>query len=199
MPLSGLRPTIPPSGRARWRLARPSCTGTSERFRTPVLDTEAMKRWRTRWPATALLVCSVAGCAFVTRETGPGSCADPSTRPATRVAPTAVPAAPLRTSNVVIEVSSTLAARVRLTVTFDEASALDIQVPGTDARCMSQPVYRYGYRLPPGPVTVKAASGNGPAGRATLHVQEHKRWLVIQVQDGFPVSVREWNEKPAWG
>jgi hypothetical protein len=107
--------------------------------------------------------------------------------------------APLAASNVVVEVNSTLADRVRLRVTFDESSALDIQVPGTDARCMSQPVYRYGYRLPPGPVTVKATAVNSPAGRATLHVQDHKRWLVIQVQDGFPVSVREWNEKPAWG
>jgi hypothetical protein len=24
-------------------------------------------------------------------------------------------------------------------------------------------------------------------------------WLVVQIQRGFPVSVREWTEKPGWG
>jgi hypothetical protein len=105
----------------------------------------------------------------------------------------------LHASNVVIEATSTLPDRVRLTVRFDESLALDIRLPGTDARCASQPVYRYGYRLHPGPVDVKATSGGSKDGTATLHVDEQKRWLVITVQEGFPVSMREWTERPAWG
>jgi hypothetical protein len=149
--------------------------------------------------AVALMVSSVAGCGYFAHEAGPTGCADPSARPATRVARPEVPSAQGPASNVVVQVNSTLADRVRLTVHFDELLALDIRVPGTDARCGSQPVYRYGYRLPPGPVEVKATSDGSEDGTATLHVEEQKRWLVIQVQEGFPVSVREWTERPAWG
>jgi hypothetical protein len=156
-----------------------------------------MKRKSTRWMAASLLVSSVASCAYVTRESGPTGCAEPSARPATRVSRPEVHTASLPASNVVVEVTSTLPDRVRLTVQFGESLALDVRLPGTD--CASQPVYRYGYRLPPGPIDVKATSRGSEDGTATLQVEEQKRWLVIQVQKGFPVSVREWSERPAWG
>ena len=158
-----------------------------------------MKRKPTRWMAAALMVSSVASCAYVTHESGPTGCADSSARPATRVARPEVHTASLPASNVVIEATSTLADRVRLTVQFDESLALDIRLPGTDARCASQPVYRYGYRLHPGPVDVTATSGGSEDGTARLHVAEQKRWLVITVQEGFPVNLREYSERPAWG
>jgi hypothetical protein len=163
-----------------------------------VVDTEPMRFRPTRWMATALLASSVAGCAYLTRETDPNSCAEPSARP-TRVAGPDVPTAPLNASNVVLEVNSTLADNVRLTVQFDQSLALDIQVPGTDARCATQPVYRYGYLLPQGSVKVTVTAGSSTDRTATLRVEEQRRWLVVVIQRGFPVSVREWSEKPGWG
>ncbi len=158
-----------------------------------------MTRKPAGWVVAALMVFTFAGCAYDTRATGPSECAEPSARPAARAARPEVHTASLPAANVVIEATSTLADSVRLTVQFDESLALDVRLPGTDTRCASQPVYRYGYRLPPGPVDVKATSDGSEDGTAALHVEEQKRWLVIQVQEGFPVSVREWTERPGWG
>jgi hypothetical protein len=149
--------------------------------------------------AGALGVTLVASCGLVTREGGPTDCAVASARPATVVTRPAVPTAPRRASNVVVEVNNTLAESARVRVRFSEALALDVRIPGTDARCSTQPVYKYGYRVPPGQVAVSATSGIGREETATLHVGQRKRWLVIVVQKGFPLSVQEWSERPAWG
>jgi hypothetical protein len=98
-----------------------------------------------------------------------------------------------------MEVTSTLSESVRLTVRFGESLAFDVRVPATDAGCSTQPVYRYGYRLAPASVVVKATSTDSEEGTARLHAGSQKRWLVVQVQEGFPVDVREWTEGPAWG
>lgn len=33
----------------------------------------------------------------------------------------------------------------------------------------------------------------------TLELGADKRWVVVQVQDGFPLHLSRWDEEPMWG
>jgi hypothetical protein len=103
------------------------------------------------------------------------------------------------TSNVGLHVSSTLEKRVRLTVRFDGKLALDIAMPGTPSQCSHQPVYRYAYQLPRGQTTVTATTDRGQRETTTLTVGGDKRWVVVGVQEGFPLQLQTWDSEPQWG
>jgi hypothetical protein len=102
-------------------------------------------------------------------------------------------------SNVGLHVSSTLEKRVRVTVRFAGALALDINVPGTPRNCAYQPVYKYAYQLPRGQTTVTATTDRGQRETTTLTVGDDKRWVVVQVQEGFPLQLQTWDSQPLWG
>jgi hypothetical protein len=101
-------------------------------------------------------------------------------------------------SNVGLDVQSTLEERVRATVRLAGALALDIHVPGTDAECAHQPVYRHAYQLPRGKVVVTATTDRGQHERTTVTVGDRRRWVVVLVQDGFPLRLETWGSQPGW-
>jgi hypothetical protein len=102
-------------------------------------------------------------------------------------------------SNVVLDVTSTLVKRVRLTVRFDGTLALDIELPGTPSRCADQPIYKYAYQLPRGLTKVAATTDQGQRGTTPLTVGDDKRWVVVQVQGRFPLELHTWDSEPQWG
>jgi hypothetical protein len=119
------------------------------------------------------------------------------TRPAEVVAQPEVAEVSESASNVGLDVRSTLEERVRLTVRFDGKLALDIEMPGT--RCADGPIYRYAYRLPRGQTTVSTTTDQGQRETTTLTIGDDKRWVVVQVQEGFPLELQTWDSQPLWG
>jgi hypothetical protein len=143
--------------------------------------------------AAAVTTFLLAGC-------GAGeSDACQATRPAEVVAQPEVAEASESASNVGLDVTSTLEKRVRLTVRFDGKLALDIAMPGTPSQCSHQAVYKYAYRLPRGQTTVTATTDRGQRDTTTLTVGNDKRWVIVQVQEGFPLELQTWDSQPQWG
>jgi hypothetical protein len=119
-----------------------------------------------------------------------------ATRPAEVVAQPEVAEVSESASNVGLDVTSTLEKDVRLTVRFDGKLALDIAMPGT--RCSDEPLYKYAYRLPRGQTTVTATTDQGHRDTTTLTVGNDKRWVIVQVQEGFPLELQTWDSQPLW-
>jgi hypothetical protein len=134
----------------------------------------------------ALAACSSGGCADPGRE--PEVLASPEVRPVDEDA-----------ANLLVDLSGALSEPLRVTVTFDDDLALDVEVPGTSAACATGPVSRYGYRVGPGPVTVGVSTGDGREERVAVTAGDVPRWVVISLQDGFPLEVEAWDERPAYG
>jgi hypothetical protein len=102
-------------------------------------------------------------------------------------------------ANVLVDLSGARAEPLHVTVTFDEEVALDVEVPGTSAACGTDAVSRYGYRVDPGPVTVVVNTGDGEEERVEVRAGDRPRWVVVSLQEGFPLEATEWDERPAYG
>jgi hypothetical protein len=127
-----------------------------------------------------------------------GRCADPGSGPEVLAQPE-VRSVDEDAANLIVDVSGALSEPLRVTVTFDDDLALDVEVPGTSAACAIEPVSRYGYRVGPGPVTVSVRTGNGQEERVAVTAGDVPRWVVISLQDGFPLEAEAWDERPAYG
>jgi hypothetical protein len=155
-----------------------------------------MKRWLL---LAGIMMLLLAGCSSLTSTDSESCSIDPEERPAEVVTRPDVAEVSETESNVGLDVTSTLEEPVRVTVRFGGTRALDIEVPGTPSDCSHEPVYRYAYRLPPGPMTVTATTDRGQRDTTTLNLATDRRWVVVQVQDGFPLQLSRWNSEPAWG
>jgi hypothetical protein len=98
-----------------------------------------------------------------------------------------------------LDVTSSLEESVRVTVRFGGTLALDIEAPGSASDCAHEPVYRYGYRLPRGQVKVTATTDQGHRDTTTVDPADGKRWVVVELQDGFPLELHTWDSQPSWG
>jgi len=134
-------------------------------------------------PATA---CSSARCAADDRQ--PQELTQPDVRQVDDGA-----------ANLWVDLSGARAEPLRVTVAFDEEVALDVEVPGTSAACGTDAVARYGYRVDRGPVTVVVSTGDGEEERVEVTADDRPRWVVVSLQDGFPLEATEWDERPAYG
>ena len=138
----------------------------------------------------------VSGCSVL----GADSCSvDVDERPAEVVSTPELSPVPEQQANVVLDVTSTLEESVRVTVRVDGSRVLDVELPGSGAACAHEPVYRYGYDLPTGPATVAVTTDQGQSASRTVRASSATRWLVVQVQDGFPLGLRVYRERPQWG
>lgn len=102
-------------------------------------------------------------------------------------------------ANLGLDVSSSLADAMRVTVRFDGEVALDVLLPAVSGDCAHPPVYRYAYRLPARKVSVVMTTGSGERARARIDLGAGKRWAVVQLQEGFPTEVEVSDEEPGWG
>lgn len=133
-------------------------------------------------------------------QAGASSCSvDPIDRPAEVVTQPQLAAVPERQSNLGLDVTSTSRRPVRVTVTLDDRLALDVNVPGAGRDCAHRPVYRYTYRLPRGPATVTATTDQGQRDTTTVTVDGGARWIVLQVEEGFPLQVKHFGGRPGYG
>lgn len=146
----------------------------------------------------AVTTCLLTGCTSLLGNSA-DACSDPANRPAEVVTQPDLTEVSQSASNVDLQATSSLDERVRLTVRFDDAVALDVYLPGKPRRCTSWPVYQYTYRLPTGQAIVTATTDRGQREATTLTVAGHKRWVVVQIQDGFPLELDTWNSQPLWG
>jgi len=131
--------------------------------------------------------------------TGADSCADALEQTAKPVAEPENAWSVAGRANLVVETSSTLSEPVRMTIDFDDRMALDIEVPGSPSECAHQPVHRYNFHLPAGQLTVSARTDQGQRESTQLRVGRATRWIVVQVQEGLPLQVETWDERPQWG
>jgi hypothetical protein len=162
---------------------------SNEHLRTETVQVKRML-------AAAVTTFLLAGCSAGESVT----CSiDVLNRPADVVTQPEVAEVSENASNVVLQVTSTLAKRVRLTVRFDGKLALDIEMPGTPSECSDEPMYQYAYQLPRGQTTVTATTDREQRETTTLTVGRDKRWVIVLVQGGFPLEVKTWDTKPQWG
>ncbi len=101
-------------------------------------------------------------------------------------------------ANVSLDVTSGSRSAVRTKIRIGDALALDVELPAALDDCGHEPVYSYSYQLPPGPVTVTATTDDQRQ-TVPLKVVQDQRWVVLQVQDGFPLSLKVWRQEPQWG
>ena len=146
--------------------------------------------------AAVLLLLGTAGCSW---EGSDRTCASAAEATAEMVSPGNVPTADTSSANLVLDVSSTSAEPVRVTVTFDDVPALDVLAPGTPEVCAHGPVHRYGYELPAEPLAVEVTTDGGQTGAVEVEVGDRPQWVVVGVQEGFPLRVDVWKERPAYG
>jgi hypothetical protein len=77
--------------------------------------------------------------------------------------------------------------------------ALDVSAPGIPELCAHGPIHRYGYELPAGPLVVEVTTDGGQTGSTEVEVGDRPQWVVVGVQEGFPLRVDVWQERPAYG
>jgi hypothetical protein len=143
-----------------------------------------------------VLAVLLAGCTATDR--GVNSCGEPQHEAVVRNQPD-LDQVGQDEANLVVHVTSSLQESVRVTLSVDNAVALDVEVPGTTPGCSGVPVYVYRYRLPEGPATVTGQTGDGQRRATTVELGSDPRWIVVSVQKGFPLSVDVWEEEPNWG
>jgi hypothetical protein len=102
-------------------------------------------------------------------------------------------------SNLVLDVTSNLEEPVRLTVHVEDRLALDVRLPGTPSGCTHPPVYSYAFDLPHEQVSLTAVTDEGDRSEASLDLGAARQWAVVQLEDGFPLSVDVWDSEPQWG
>jgi hypothetical protein len=141
--------------------------------------------------AGLLVLAPLAACSS-------GGCDDPGREPEVLTRPEVRPVDE-GAANLLVDLSGALSEPLRVTVTFDDDLALDVEVPGTPADCASQPVSRYGYRVDPGTVTVSVGTGDGQQESVAVTASDVPRWVVVSLQDGFPLEAAVWDERPAYG
>lgn len=140
--------------------------------------------------AGLLLLAAVPACSS-------GRCAGPHPEPEVLTRPEVRPVDE-DAADLLVDLSGALAEPLRVTVTFDDALALDVEVPGTSVGCATGAVSRYGYRVA-GPVTVEVRTGDGQMERVAVTAGDDPRWVVVSLQDGFPLEAEAWDEEPAYG
>ena len=146
--------------------------------------------------ACALLLLATSGCGWFGSDR---TCESAMEATAEVVTPGDVPTAGEAAANLWLDVSSTLAEPVRVTVTFDDVLALDVTAPGTPDVCAHEPVHRYGYELPAGPVVVSVTTDTGQGSSAEVEIGDRPQWVILGVQEGFPLAVDVWSTRPQYG
>jgi hypothetical protein len=87
---------------------------------------------------------------------------------------------------------------VRVRVRVGGRLALHVELPST-AGCSDGPVFSHSYRLRPGPVDVVADTSQGQHEVVSLTLSDQEQWVVLSVQDGFPLNLEAWHREPGWG
>ena len=149
-------------------------------------------------PLALLTTVAVAGCGYGL-DLGDSCPTDSTERPARVVTEPEFRPAPEARADLVLDVTSTLEEPVRVTVELDGRTALDVEVPGSGAECAHQPVHRYPYDVPRERVEVVASTDVGQSASRTVVLRRAPRWVVVQVQEGIPLSVEDYDEQPAYG
>lgn len=103
-----------------------------------------------------------------------------------------------RDANFSVDLSSSFREPLRITVRMDGRLAVDVQAP--EDVCGLAPVNRFDFRVPPGSTTkVVVETSAGQRRSVNLTVKKEHRWLVVQPQEGFPLSVKVYDQEPQWG
>lgn len=100
--------------------------------------------------------------------------------------------------NVVIDVANIQEAAVELDLQIDGQAAVVARVPGQAPNCDITPVYRYGLTLPGGQAVVEASTDSGHSDQITIDVSDSTRWVVVQLQAGFPLELEAFDHRPGW-
>jgi hypothetical protein len=102
-------------------------------------------------------------------------------------------------ANLVLDLSSSTREPVQVTVSLNGEVALDVRTPAVPAECSHSPVYSHEFRLPVDNAQVTVVTDQGQRRSISVPLDGPTRWVVIQPQDGFPLSLDVFNEEPAWG
>ncbi len=144
------------------------------------------------------LMSLLAACSGPT-STSSGPCDDVLDQPVTTVANAEIQQVPEGDANVVLDVTSSRQDPVRLTVHFDGRLALDVRLPATSANCSHPPVFTFAYEMPDREVTIRATTDDKDRSKASLGLEAHTVWAVMQLQEGFPLEIESWESEPQWG
>jgi hypothetical protein len=152
--------------------------------------------------AASLILSGIFGGGPITTKARPGvplgkPCAD-LTEPSPVALTTPLMAqVARREANADLYVSSHASRSLRLTVRIDGEVAYDAVAPRADD-CKQPPIYRSSYQLPARDVAVEVRASDGRTESKSFRAGPH-RWLLVLVQDGFPLGLEVWMQRPSFG
>ncbi|USQ81348.1 hypothetical protein [Ornithinimicrobium faecis] len=100
---------------------------------------------------------------------------------------------------VAIDIANVQDVPTSVQIDINGQSALTVRVPTTASDCYLTTIFRYGLEVPPGPAQITATTDGGHRDQLTLEVSEDTTWVVVQVQDGFPLELETYDHPPGWG
>lgn len=105
-----------------------------------------------------------------------------------------------RGSNFVFDVTSSASEVTRVTLEVGGQLALDIDVPGRPQSCgiAHDPIHRYYFGLPAGPVQVALAVEGSQKDAARVVIGPQRQWSYAVIQTGFPVTLTVQDRAPGW-
>ena len=148
---------------------------------------------------TALLLGS-AGCDVGEKDLASAECRQGiDTDPAAVSTPVVAEVTKAR-SNFVFDVTSSATEFTRVTLAVGGQVALDVDVPGRPQWCgiAHDPIHRYYYRLPVGPVQVSVSVDGEQKDAARVVIGAKRQWSYAMIQTGFPIELTVLDRAPGW-
>ncbi|MGB3827800.1 MAG: hypothetical protein WA962_03410 [Ornithinimicrobium sp.] len=100
--------------------------------------------------------------------------------------------------NVVIDLANVQERSTEVRVAINDQNAVAVRVPGRGAGCQSTPIYRYELAAPIGPSQVSVTTDSGHSDTLTLEATDSTSWVVVQLQEGFPLDIEKFDRPPGW-
>lgn len=148
----------------------------------------------------AIALLASAGCDLGDKDIASTECRQGiDTDPAAMSTPVVAQVTKQR-SNFVFDVTSSAPEFTRVTLAVGGQVALDVDVPGRPRACgiSHDPIHRYYYRLPVGPVQVSVAVDGEQKDAERVVIGAKRQWSYAMIQTGFPVELTVLDRAPGW-
>jgi len=126
------------------------------------------------------------------------NCIDPAARPETAFSSPELREVTPRAANLVVQVTNVAPTSTRMSLEIDEQLALDVGLDAMPTHCYVNPIYEHYYKLRPGQFDITARRDSDPPRTLRINLDDHRRWLVVYGQAGFPLKLKVYRERPLW-
>src|SRR5690349_15852848 len=149
--------------------------------------------------ATLVLLSGCAGSSSDSHPNSPrsgGECGlDFLNQPAELVSKAQVAEVGQSAANLMLELTSVSREDARVTVRLNGRVALDVRTPALPAQCLNSPIDVHLFRVTGDSARVSVRTDQGQHRSSRVPLGRGPRWVVVQLQDGFPLGLRMYREE----